>query len=59
MRSNNNITLPLLGAAVVTVGALLVQLTRKPESRPLPKVQERATAAADKALLDRLRERGL
>jgi len=58
MRSKN-VTLPLLGAAVVTVGALLVQLARKPEPRPALKSQERATAAADKALLERLRERGL
>jgi hypothetical protein len=55
----NNVTLPLLGAAVVTVGALLVQFARKPEPRPVAKVQERATATVEKAFLERLRERGL
>jgi hypothetical protein len=56
---SKNVTLPLLGAAVVTIGALLVQLARKPEARPSIRGQERATAAAEKALLERLRERGL
>jgi hypothetical protein len=55
----NNVTLPLLGAAVVTVGALLMQFARKPEPRPVAKVQEGATAAAAKPFLERLRERGL
>lgn len=53
-----SVTLPLLGAAVLTVGALLVQVARKPDPRPTAKLQERVTVNAEMALLERLRERG-
>jgi hypothetical protein len=36
-----------------------VQFARKPEPRPVAKVQERATTTVEKAFLERLRERGL
>jgi hypothetical protein len=55
----SSVTIPLLGAAIMTAGALLVQFTRKPEPRPIAKVQAKATPTAEKAFLERLRERGL
>lgn len=53
-----SVTLPLLGAAVLTVGALLVQVSRKPEARATDRLQDRVAAKVEPPLLDRLRERG-
>jgi len=54
-----SVTLPLLGAAAVTVGALVLQLARKPAAEPPPQFEERLAGDAETSLLERLRTRGL
>jgi hypothetical protein len=54
-----SVTLPLLGAAAVTVGALVLQLARKPAAEPPPQLDERVEGDAERSLLERLRTQGL
>jgi len=54
-----SVTLPLLGAAAVTIGALVLQLVRKPAADPPPQFEERVEGDAQTSLLERLRAQGL
>jgi len=54
-----HLSLPLLGAAALTVGALVLQLSRKPEPKPRVEHVDRVVADAESSFVERLRERGL
>jgi len=54
-----HLSLPILGAAALTIGALLLQISRKPDPKPRVELLDRVAADVDPAFLERLRERGL
>ena len=57
-----HLSLPILGAAALTtftVGALLLQLSRKPDPKPRVEPLDRASADVDFDFVERLRARGL
>ncbi len=53
------LSLSLLGAAVLTLGALALRLTRGQGLFSRPRVQRSPQAADSRSLPERLRERGL
>jgi len=54
------LSLPLLGAAVLALGALALRLTRGEGLLPFPRIQRSPHQGADpRSLPERLRERGL
>jgi len=54
-----HLSLPLLGAAALTIGALFLQLSRKPDPKPRIEFVDRVAADIESSLVERLRERGL
>ena len=53
------LSLPLLGAAVLALGALALRLTRGEGLLPCPRVLRSPQAVDPRSLPERLRERGL
>jgi len=53
------LSLSLLGAAVLTLGALALRLTRGEGFLPYPRIQRSPQGAEPRSLPERLRERGL
>ncbi len=53
------LSLPILGAALFTLGALALRFTRPSEEKSLPDPTPRQSPQDLPSLLERLRERGL